>query len=156
MPTIYEGNFIATDQKVAIVVSRWNAFITDRLLEGAIDTLLRHGVADADIAVVKVPGTFEIPLLAQNLAASKRYDTIICLGCLIRGSTPHFDYIASECTKGIASAMMQHSTPITFGILTTDSIEQAIERAGTKAGNKGAEAAMAAIEMGSLIKSLPK
>jgi 6,7-dimethyl-8-ribityllumazine synthase len=156
MPTTYEGNFIATDQKVAIVVSRWNAFITDRLLEGAIDTLLRHGVADADITVVKVPGTFEIPLLAQNLAASKRYDTIVCLGCLIRGSTPHFDYIASECTKGIASAMMQYSTPITFGILTTDSIEQAIERAGTKAGNKGAEAAMAAIEMGSLIKSLPK
>jgi 6,7-dimethyl-8-ribityllumazine synthase len=155
MPTIYEGNFIATGQKVAIVVSRWNAFITDRLLEGAIDTLLRHGVADADMVIVKVPGTFEIPLLAQKLAGSKRYDAVICLGCLIRGSTPHFDYIASECTKGIASAMLEHSVPVTFGILTTDSIEQAIERAGTKAGNKGAEAALAAIEMASLIQSLP-
>jgi 6,7-dimethyl-8-ribityllumazine synthase len=156
MPTTYEGNFVASGQKVAIVVSRWNAFITERLLEGALDTLIRHGASDADIAVIKVPGTFEIPLLAQQLAASKHYDTIICLGCLIRGSTPHFDYIAAECTKGIASAMMQHSVPITFGILTTDSIEQAIERAGTKAGNKGAEAAMAAIEMGNLLKSLPK
>ena len=156
MPTIYEGNFVATNQKIAIVISRWNSFITERLLEGAIDTLVRHGIEDADIVVVKVPGTFEIPLLAQQLAASKRYDAIICLGCLIRGSTPHFDYIASECSKGIAQAMMQHSVPISFGVLTTDSIEQAIERAGTKAGNKGAEAAMAAIEMVSLIQALPK
>ncbi|MBC8137934.1 MAG: 6,7-dimethyl-8-ribityllumazine synthase [Fibrella sp.] len=155
MPNYYEGNLVATDLRVAIIVSRWNSFITERLLDGALDTLKRHG-ADTDTAVdvVRVPGTFEVPLLAQRLSSSKKYDAVICLGCLIRGATPHFDYIAGECTKGIAQAMMASGVPVTFGILTTDSIEQAIERAGTKAGNKGSEAAGAAIEMANLMKGL--
>ena len=147
---------IASGLRFAVVVSRWNAFITERLLEGTLDTLKRHG-ADTDIVdVARVPGTFEIPLLAQNLAQSGRYDAVICLGCLIRGSTAHFEYIAGECTKGIGQAMMQSGIPVTFGVLTTDTIEQAIERAGTKAGNKGAEAAGAAIEMAQLMRALPK
>jgi 6,7-dimethyl-8-ribityllumazine synthase len=155
MPNYLEGNLVATGQRFAIVVSRWNAFITERLLDGALDTLKRHG-ADTDIVdVARCPGTFEVPLVAQRLANSGKYDAVICLGCLIRGSTPHFDYIAAECSKGIAQAMMQSGVPITFGILTTDSIEQAIERAGTKAGNKGAEAAGAAIEMAALLAVLP-
>ena len=137
MPNFYEGDLIASGLRFAVVVSRWNAFITERLLEGTLDTLKRHG-ADTDIVdVARVPGTFEIPLLAQNLAQSGRYDAVICLGCLIRGSTAHFEYIAGECTKGIGQAMMQSGIPVTFGVLTTDTIEQAIERAGTKAGNKG-------------------
>ena len=136
-------------------MSRWNGFITERLLDGTLDTLKRHG-ADLDtVDVARVPGTFEIPLIAQRMAASGRYDAVICLGCLIRGSTPHFDYIAGECTKGIGSAGMQTGVPVTFGVLTTESIEQAIERAGTKAGNKGAEAAGAAIEMASLLANMP-
>jgi 6,7-dimethyl-8-ribityllumazine synthase len=155
MPNFYEGNLVATDLRVAVVVSRWNSFITERLLEGTLDTLKRHGAnTDSAVDVVRVPGTFEVPLLAQRLSASGKYDAVICLGCLIRGATPHFDYIAGECTKGIAQAMMASGVPITFGILTTDSIEQAIERAGTKAGNKGAEAAGAAIEMANLMKGL--
>ncbi len=146
---------VATGLRFGLVISRWNAFITERLLEGALDTLKRHG-ADPDIVeVARVPGTFEVPLVAQRMAASGRYDAVICLGCLIRGSTPHFDYIASECSKGIAHAMLQTGVPVTFGVLTCDTIEQAIERAGTKAGNKGAEAAGAAIEMASLLRSLP-
>lgn len=156
MAHFYEGNLIATGLRFGIVVSRWNAFITERLLEGALDTLARHGADTETVDVARVPGTFEVPLIAQRMAASKRYDAVICLGCLIRGSTPHFDYIASECSKGIGTAMMQTGVPVAFGVLTTDSIEQAIERAGTKAGNKGAEAAGAAIEMASLLKSLPE
>ncbi len=155
MPNFFEGNLVATDLRVGIVISRWNSFITERLLEGALDTLKRHGAdSDQSVDVIRVPGTFEIPLLAQKLSASGKYDAVICLGCLIRGATPHFDYIAGECTKGIAQAMMTSGVPVTFGILTTDSIEQAIERAGTKSGNKGSEAAGAAIEMANLIKGL--
>ncbi len=155
MPNYFEGNLVATDLRVAVVVSRWNSFITERLLDGALDTLKRHGGnIDTGVDVVRVPGTFEVPLLAQRLSASGKYDAVICLGCLIRGATPHFDYIAGECTKGIAQAMMASGVPITFGILTTDSIEQAIERAGTKAGNKGSEAAGAAIEMANLMKEI--
>jgi 6,7-dimethyl-8-ribityllumazine synthase len=155
MPNYIEGNLVATDLRFALVVSRWNAFITERLLDGALDTLKRHGADIETVDVARCPGTFEVPLVAQRLARSGKYDAVICLGCLIRGSTAHFDYIASECSKGIAQAMMQSGVPITFGVLTTDTIEQAIERAGTKAGNKGAEAAGAAIEMASLLKSLP-
>ena len=145
---------IAGGMRCGIVISRWNSFITERLLDGALDTLKRHGVLLDMVDVARVPGTFEVPLVAQVMALSGNYDAVICLGCLIRGSTPHFDYIASECSKGIAQAMMNSGVPITFGILTTDSIEQAIERAGTKAGNKGAEAASAAIEMSNLLREL--
>jgi 6,7-dimethyl-8-ribityllumazine synthase len=156
MPNFYEGNLVATGLRFGIVVSRWNSFITERLLEGALDTLKRHG-ADTDIVdVARVPGTFEVPLLANRLAHSGRYDAVICLGCLIRGATPHFDYIAGECTKGIGQAMQSSGVPVTFGVITTNSIEEAIERAGTKAGNKGAEAAGAAIEMANLLQALPK
>ena len=155
MPNFYEGNLVATGLRFGIVVSRWNAFITERLLDGALDTLRRHG-ADLDIVdVVRVPGTFEVPLAARRMAQGGRYDAVICLGCLIRGSTPHFDYIASEATGGIGQAALGTSVPVTFGVITTENIEQAIERAGTKAGNKGAEAAGAAIEMANLLKSLP-
>jgi 6,7-dimethyl-8-ribityllumazine synthase len=155
MPNFYEGDLVATGLRFGVVISRWNSFITERLLDGVLDTLKRHG-ADLDtVDVARCPGTFEIPLLAQKMAASGRYDAVICLGCLIRGSTPHFDYIASECSKGIAQAMLHTGTPVTFGVITTENIEQAIERAGTKAGNKGAEAAGAAIEMANLVKSLP-
>jgi 6,7-dimethyl-8-ribityllumazine synthase len=154
MPRYIEGNLIAGGLRFGIVVSRWNAFITERLLDGALDTLKRHGVLLDIVDVARVPGTFEVPLVAQVMALSGNYDAVICLGCLIRGSTPHFDYIAAECSKGIAQAMMNSGIPVTFGILTTDSIEQAIERAGTKAGNKGAEAAAAAIEMANLLKGL--
>jgi 6,7-dimethyl-8-ribityllumazine synthase len=157
MPNFYEGNLVATGLRFGVVVSRWNAFITERLLEGTLDYLKRHGAdTEGAVDVARVPGTFEVPLVAQRMAQSGRYDAVICLGCLIRGSTPHFDYIAGECTKGIGQAMMQSGVPVAFGILTTDSIEQAIERAGTKAGNKGAEAAGAAVEMASLLRDLPK
>lgn len=155
MPNYYEGNMVATGLRFGLVVSRWNAFITERLLEGALDTIKRHGADTDTVDVARVPGTFEIPLVAQRMAASGRYDAVICLGCLIRGSTPHFDYIAGECSKGIAQAMLQTGIPVTFGVLTCDTIEQAIERAGTKAGNKGGEAAGAAIEMAGLIRGLP-
>jgi 6,7-dimethyl-8-ribityllumazine synthase len=155
MPNYFDGNMVATGLRFGVVVSRWNGFITERLLEGALDTLKRHG-ADLDtVDVARVPGAFEIPLIAQRLAASGRYDAVICLGCLIRGSTPHFEYIAGECTKGIGQAMAATGVPVMFGVITTESIEQAIERAGTKAGNKGSEAAGAAIEMANLIKALP-
>jgi 6,7-dimethyl-8-ribityllumazine synthase len=156
MPNFYEGTLVATGLRFGIVVSRWNAFITERLLDGALDTLKRHGADIDSVDVARVPGTFEVPLIAQRLAGSGRYDAVICLGCLIRGSTPHFDYIAGECTKGIGHAMQATGVPVAFGILTTDSIEQAIERAGTKAGNKGAEAAGAAIEMANLLRAIPK
>ncbi|MBC8102652.1 MAG: 6,7-dimethyl-8-ribityllumazine synthase [Cytophagales bacterium] len=155
MPNFYEGNLVATGLRFAVVVSRWNAFITERLLDGALDTLKRHGADTEIVDVVRVPGTFEVPLLAHRLAHAGRYDAVICLGCLIRGATPHFDYIAGECTKGIGQAMQSSGVPVTFGVLTTNTIEEAIERAGTKAGNKGAEAAGAAIEMANLLRSLP-
>lgn len=152
MPTLIEGNFNnAAGKKFAIVSGRFNAFITEKLLEGAIDTLKRHGVSDADITAVWVPGAFELPVVVKRLAESKKYDAVIALGCVIRGATAHFDYVAGEAAKGIGQAALNTGTPVIFGVLTTDSIEQAIERAGTKAGNKGADAAMAAIEMADLL-----
>ncbi|MDA8442150.1 MAG: 6,7-dimethyl-8-ribityllumazine synthase [Peptococcaceae bacterium] len=154
MPHVYEGNLIAKNLKVAIVVARFNEFITSKLLSGALDSLTRHGVSDQDIAIVWVPGAFEIPLAAQKVALSKKYDTVICLGAVIRGATPHFDYVSAEVTKGVATLSLQTGIPIVFGVLTTDSIEQAIERAGTKAGNKGWDAAVTAIETANLLSSL--
>lgn len=154
MGKIYEGKLIGTGLKFGIVVSRWNDFMGSKLLEGAKDTLIRHDVAEADIDIVYVPGSFEIPLAAQKMASRQQYDAVICLGVLIRGSTPHFDYIANEASKGIAQASWQNGIPVTFGVITTENIEQAIERSGSKAGNKGAEAAMAAIEMANLLKQL--
>jgi len=154
MPKIYEGKLIATGLRFGIVAGRFNEFITGKLLEGALDALRRHGADDASIEVAWVPGSFEIPLAAQKMAASGRYDAVICLGALIRGSTPHFDYIASEAAKGIAHVGMATGVPTIFGVITTDSIEQAIERAGTKAGNKGFAAAESAIEMADLLRSI--
>jgi 6,7-dimethyl-8-ribityllumazine synthase len=151
MPQIIEGNLDAKGFKFGIIVSRFNSFICDRLLEGALDTLNRHG-ADVDtVQVVKVPGAFEIPLMAKKMATSGKYDAVICLGAVIRGGTPHFEYVSSEVTKGVASVSLESGLPIAFGVLTTDSVEQAIERAGTKAGNKGVEATMSAIEMVNLL-----
>ncbi len=154
MSNLIEGNLDSADFKFALVVSRFNSFICDRLLEGALDTLKRHGAKDADLTVVKVPGAFEIPLVAKKLAETKKYDALICLGAVIRGGTPHFEYVSSEVSKGVASASLDSGVPISFGVLTTDNVEQAIERAGTKAGNKGCEAAMSAIEMVNLFKAL--
>lgn len=154
MATIYEGKFVATGHRYAIVVSRWNEFITSKLLGGAQDALIRHGADTEDIDIIWVPGSFELPAVARKVAHSGRYDAVVCLGCLIRGGTVHFDLIASEATKGIAQIGMTADVPVTFGVLTTETIEQAIERAGTKAGNKGAEAAMAAIEMVNLYRNL--
>ncbi|MFT7404799.1 6,7-dimethyl-8-ribityllumazine synthase [Zhongshania sp.] len=153
MKTI-EGNFVAVAGKFAIVVGRWNSFVVESLLDGALDTLRRHGVADDNITIVRAPGAFEIPLICQKVAESKNYDAIIALGAVIRGGTPHFEYVAGECVKGLAQVTMQHGVPVAFGVLTVDTIEQAVERAGTKAGNKGEEAAMSAIEMVSLLKQL--
>ncbi|HIJ80708.1 MAG TPA: 6,7-dimethyl-8-ribityllumazine synthase [Desulfuromonadales bacterium] len=154
MPQYIEGNLDAKGQTFGIVVSRFNSFISERLLEGALDSLLRHGADDSDIHVARVPGAFEIPLAAQKMAAAGKYDAIICLGAVIRGSTPHFDYVASEVSKGVASVSLQSGVPVIFGVLTTDTIEQAVERAGTKAGNKGFEAAVTAIETVNLLKAL--
>ena len=148
------GDFIAQGARFAIVAGRFNSYIVDHLLAGAIDTLVRHGVEVKSIDVVHTPGAFEIPLAAQRVAATKQYDGIIALGCVIRGATPHFDYVAGECVKGIAAVALKFDVPIAFGVLTVDTIEQAVERAGTKAGNKGAEAAMSALEMVSLLKRL--
>mgnify|MGYP001566833919 CR=1 FL=1 len=150
----YEGNLIATDLKVGIVVARFNEFIGGKLLAGAIDGLVRHGVNQDDIEVSWVPGAFEIPLIAQKMASLKKYDAVICIGAVIRGSTPHFDYVANEMSKGIGKVSLDTGLPIIFGVLTTDTIEQAIERAGTKAGNKGYDAAVTAIEMANLLKML--
>ena len=147
MPKIIEGNLKGDGKRFALVVSRFNEFIGTRLAEGAIDALLRHGVSDSDIDLIKVPGAFEIPKVAKKVALSELYDGIICIGAVIRGSTPHFDYIASEVAKGVALVGLEVAVPVTFGVLTTDTIEQAIERAGTKAGNKGWDAAITAIEM---------
>ena len=154
MPNVVQGIFIGKGKRFGIVAGRFNEFITGKLLEGALDVLKRHEVADEDVTVVWTPGAFEIPLVAQKMAESGRYDAVITLGAVIRGATPHFDYIAAEAAKGIGLAGLKTGIPVLFGVLTTDSIEQAIERAGTKAGNKGADAAMAAIEMVSLMEQL--
>jgi 6,7-dimethyl-8-ribityllumazine synthase len=152
--TTIEGVFAAQGGKFCIVASRFNSFIVDQLEAGAIDALVRHGASAADITVIKAPGAFELPMVVQRVAAAKKYDAIIAVGAVIRGGTPHFDYVAGECVKGIAQVSLQYDVPVSFGVLTVDSIEQAIERAGTKAGNKGAEAALSAIEMFSLFKNL--
>lgn len=152
--TEIEGNLTVKGARFALLVARFNSFIVESLLEGAIDCLVRHGVDKKDIQVIRVPGAFEMPLAAKKLAASKKYDSIIALGAVIRGGTPHFEYVAGECTKGLAQVGMEYELPIAFGVLTVDTIEQAIERAGTKAGNKGVEAAMSAIEMVSLLNNL--
>ena len=155
MPRVIEGNLFATGLEFSIVISRFNDFITSHLLDGAVGALTRHGVEDEHITVYWAPGAFEIPQVAGKLAQSgSAGDAIICLGCVIRGATPHFDYVAGEAAKGIASAAIAGQIPVAFGVLTTDTIEQAIERAGTKAGNKGWEAAMSAIEMANLYRSL--
>ncbi len=147
-----QGKLVADNLKIGIVISRFNDFITNKLLEGCTDTLVRHGVNPDDINVVWVPGGFEIPLAAKKLAEKRYHDAIVCLGCIIQGATPHFNFIASEATKGIAKISLDYNMPISMGILTTENIEQAIERAGTKHGNKGREAALSAIEMANLIK----
>jgi len=151
---ITEGELQAKGLKFGIVASRFNDFITSKLLDGALDALLRHGAREEDIDVIKVPGSFEIPMVARKLALKGKYNAVICLGTIIRGSTPHFEYIASEVSKGIASVSLETGLPVAFGIITSDTIEQAIERAGTKSGNKGWDAAMTAIEMAQLLKKL--
>ncbi len=152
--TMLEGEFRAEGARFAVVVSRFNSFVVENLLTGAMDALTRHGVARSDITVVRVPGAWEIPLTAQRLAASGRFDAIVAVGAVIRGGTPHFEYVAGETVKGLAQVTLAHGVPIGFGVLTVDSIEQAIERAGTKAGNKGAEAALSAMEMVSLLRKI--
>jgi 6,7-dimethyl-8-ribityllumazine synthase len=154
MPKIIEGKIVAKGMKFGIVASRFNDFICGRLIEGAIDALMRAGAEEKDIAIYKVPGSFELPLTAKKLATSARFDAIICLGAIIRGATPHFEYISAEVSKGIASVGLETGVPVIFGVLTTDTIEQAIERAGTKSGNKGADAAMTAIEVVDLFKKI--
>lgn len=156
MPNIIEAGLMAKGKRFGIVASRFNDFITDRLVGGAVDALTRSGAKDADIDLVKVPGAFEIPMVAQRMAKSKKYHAIVCLGAVIRGSTPHFDYVCAEASKGIAHVSMETQVPVIFGILTTDTIEQAIERAGTKAGNKGWSAAVSAIEMANLMEAVDK
>jgi 6,7-dimethyl-8-ribityllumazine synthase len=151
---VYEGNLIADGLKFAIVISRFNEFIGSKLLDGALDSLKRHGAKDDDIHIAWTPGAFEVPLVAKKLADSGRYDAVICLGAVIRGSTPHFDYVAGEVAKGIAKVGLDSGIPVIFGILTTDDIEQAIERAGTKSGNKGWQAAVSAIEMANLVSAM--
>ena len=156
MPKFIEGKLTAEGLRFGIVVGRFNSFIGERLLEGALDALIRHGAADDAITVARVPGAFEIPLVARKMAKSGDYDALICLGAVIRGSTPHFDYVASEVSKGIAQVSLETGLPIAFGVLTTDTIEQAIERAGTKAGNKGFDAAMTVIETVNLFKEMDR
>jgi len=154
MAHLIEGKLNAKDLNFGIIVSRFNSFISEHLLEGALDTLRRHGAEEDSITIVRVPGAFEIPLAAQRLAAQGKYDALICLGAVIRGATPHFDYVSAEVTKGIAAVSLAKDLPVAFGILTTDSLEQAIERAGSKAGNKGADATATAIEMADLFRGL--
>ena len=156
MPTqTFEGNLVVKSERYAILVSRWNDLITSRLLEGSIDSIVRHGGSREQIDIIWAPGSYELPLVSQRLAKSGRYEAVIALACVIRGGTPHFDYVASEVTKGLANVSLDTGVPISFGVLTTNSIEQAIERAGTKMGNKGTEAALAAIEMVRLFDVLP-
>lgn len=154
MPKIVEGRLDAKGLKIGILVSRFNSFIGERLVEGALDALVRHGADSDNLTVVKVPGAFEIPPVAKQMAASGRFDALVCLGAVIRGATPHFDYVSAEVSKGIAAVSMESGIPVTFGVLTTDTLEQAIERAGSKAGNKGFDAAVAAIEMANLYKAI--
>jgi 6,7-dimethyl-8-ribityllumazine synthase len=154
--SIYQGGMTISAARFCLVVARFNSFIVDHLESGAIDALQRHGAQDEDISVVRVPGAYELPLAVQKVAASERYDAIIALGAVIRGSTPHFDYVAGECVKGISTLSLKHQIPVSFGVLTVDNLEQAIERAGTKAGNKGAEAALTAVEMVNLLRELDK
>ena len=154
MPKIIEGKLDAKGLRVGLLVSRFNSFVSDRLVDGAVDALLRHGGEQEDVCVVRVPGAFEIPPAAKQMAESGRYDAIVCLGAVIRGATPHFEYVSAEVSKGVASVAIDTGIPVTFGVLTTDTIEQAIERAGSKAGNKGFDAAVAAIEMANLYKAL--
>ena len=154
MPKILEGKLLAEGKKFALIVSRFNDFITDRLVGGALDALQRSGAKEADIVIIKVPGAFEIPLAAKKLAQKGKYHAIICLGAVIRGATPHFEYVSAEVSKGIAQVGLESEVPVIFGIITSDTIEQAIERAGTKAGNKGWNAAMSAIEMVNLIEGI--
>lgn len=152
---VIEGNIRATGKKFAIVVSRFNSFVVESLLEGALDTLERHGeVSDENITLVRVPGAYELPVAAKKLAESGKFDAIIALGAVIRGGTPHFDFVAGECNKGLAQVSLEYSIPVSFGVITTDSIEQAIERSGTKAGNKGSEAALGALEMVNVMAEL--
>lgn len=150
----FDGEMQARGMRFGILLGRFNSFIGDRLLEGSIDTLVRHGANEGDIDVVRVPGAYEMPLAAKKMATSGKYDALIALGAVIRGATPHFDYVAGECSKGLSQASMESGIPVGFGVLTVDTIEQAIERAGTKAGNKGADAAMAAMEMVNLLRKL--
>jgi len=154
MTKTFEGKLVAEGLKFGIVVARFNEFITNKLLGGAMDALTRHGATDENIELAWVPGAFEIPLVAQKMAESKKYDAVICLGTVIRGSTPHFDYVCAEVSKGVAHVALASGVPTIFGVLTTETIEQAVERAGTKAGNKGFDAAVAAIEMANLLKGL--
>jgi 6,7-dimethyl-8-ribityllumazine synthase len=154
MSKTYEGNLLGKGLKIGVVVSRFNEFFSQKLLEGAQDALLRHGVLESDIEVAWTPGSFEIPLVAQKMAASKKYHAVICLGAVIRGGTPHFEYIAGEVTKGIASVGLNTGVPVIFGIITADTLEQAVERSGTKSGNKGFDAAVSAIEMANLLKAI--
>ena len=154
MPEVIEGTLQARGLRVGLLVSRFNSFISDRLVEGAIDALLRHGAEEEDVNVVRVPGAYEIPLAAKKMVESGRYDAIVCLGVVIRGATPHFEYVCAEVSKGVATVSLEAGLPVAFGVLTTDTIEQAIERAGSKAGNKGFDAAMTAVEMANLCKEL--
>ena len=154
MPNIIEGNLNAKGYRFGIVVSRFNDFIFSKLVDGAVDALIRHGASANDITIIKVPGAFEIPSVARQLSMSGRFDSIICLGAVIRGATPHFEYVASEVSKGVAALSLQFDIPITFGVLTTDTLEQAIERAGSKSGNKGFESAVSAVEMTNLFYNI--
>ena len=156
MQKVVEGELLAKGKKFAIVVSRFNDFITNKLTEGAVDALLRSGAYAKDIEIIKVPGAFEIPLIAKKVAEKSRYNAVICLGAVIRGATPHFDYVSAEVSKGIAMVSLEYGVPVIFGVITTDTIEQAIERAGTKSGNKGWSAALSAIEMANLIEAVDK
>ena len=149
-----EGQLTVHNARFCLVVSRWNAFVVESLLAGAVDTLKRHGAQEGDITIVRLPGAFEMPLVLEKIAAKREHDAIIALGAVIRGGTPHFEYVAGECVKGMSQVTLKHGLPIAFGVLTVDTIEQAIERAGTKAGNKGAEAAASAIEMVNLLRQL--
>ncbi|MCP3670664.1 MAG: 6,7-dimethyl-8-ribityllumazine synthase [Gammaproteobacteria bacterium] len=149
-----EGALNVQNARFCLVVARFNSFIVESLLEGAIDTIKRHGAAESDITIVRVPGAFEMPLVVEKVAASGNYDAVVALGAVIRGGTPHFEYVAGECVKGIAQVTLKHGIPVSFGVLTVDTIEQAIERAGTKAGNKGGEAATSAIEMVNLLRQI--